>query len=106
MAGGRYEYKTSQEKLTEAVIRAATYEGHASAMVISLCMTGNPERAKIWEAEEAIWRQRGDQLIGNARVGQLQLRMDSLKAHGAASRGVDPIDMMRSLDMTATVEQK
>lgn len=95
MARKRNGYITSQEALTEDVVRAATYEGHASAMVIAFCMTGNTEKASVWEAEQLAWRERGDRLIDKARVGQLKLRMDALEALNTASRGVDPTGMMR-----------
>lgn len=76
------------------MVRAATYEGRASAMVITFCMTHTAERVEIWEAEREAWQKRGDRLIDQARVGQTQLRMDSLEAQNAASGGVDPVGVM------------
>ena len=90
------EYKTTQEELTESVVRAARYEGHASAMVIAFCMTNKPEKIAVWEAEEQAWQRRVDNLIDGARVGHLELRIEALRAHNTASMGVDPVGAMRS----------
>lgn len=55
------------------VYRAATYAGHASAMITNAYMAGCPERANAWQAEQAAWDQRRDKLIAEANAGRVAL---------------------------------
>jgi uncharacterized protein YbaP (TraB family) len=53
--------------------------GHASAMIANLHLAGSPERANVWEAEEAIWLQRRDEMVDRS-ILQRQMAEEAAEA--------------------------